>query len=45
MVRAEVRDLGMPLLSVIRLEKGGQGYLDRKRQLTKLGTIEKAEKP
>ena len=27
----KVRDLGMPLLSVIRLEKGGQVYLDRKR--------------
>ena len=27
----KVRDLGMPLLSLIRLEKGGQVYLDRKR--------------
>ena len=27
----KVRDLGMPLLSVIPLEKGGQVYLDRKR--------------
>ncbi len=27
----KVRDLGMPLLSVIRLEKGGQVYLDRER--------------
>ncbi len=27
----KVRDLGMPLLSVIRLEKGGQVHLDRKR--------------
>ena len=36
---------GMPSLSAIRLEKGGQVYLDRKRQFTKLGTIKKEEKP